>query len=145
MFKIWQNIEIWSKTRCAEPDRPKWGQFAPGPAGLKSELPPRPVHQEPWDYTTEDQGPFIIMSNQHLTWSFLFTFNLLDSLLLHWDYLFWHVGFNLKKYILPLQLHLWTGGVADLNPAVSFPGTWSYRYLFHMNIWLDCWVSSVTF
>src|SRR5258705_13950358 len=46
MFKIWQNIEIWSKTRCAEPDRPRWGQFAPGRAGLKSGLPPTPVHNE---------------------------------------------------------------------------------------------------
>src|SRR5258705_9418363 len=42
MFKICQNIKIWPKTRCAEPDRPRWGQFAPGPAGRKSELPPPP-------------------------------------------------------------------------------------------------------
>src|SRR5258705_8554632 len=30
------------KTRCAESDRPRWGQFAPGPAGMKSENGPEP-------------------------------------------------------------------------------------------------------
>ena len=86
---------MWSKTRCAEPNMPRWGQFAPGRAGLKSGLsPPR---------CTMSTGRGRCTAG---TWA-------AQGAWVRW-----------KTRCAESDRPRWgPGGVAGLNPAVSFPDT----------------------